>query len=147
MGTAAPFSPSSLPTAAAPMSPPIAATPAIAAAAGASTEAVVDTPQPASAVATAPAKPVLPSVNNGQQIRITNNTLAKVKSLSILAAKSGGRPYNLVENLDPFKAASAPLPAKGGCVYNIRGQFSEGSPFSIDNIDLCADPTINITVW
>ncbi len=94
--------------------------------------------------AAAPGKPGA-SVNNGQQIHITNNTGGKVKSLSIVP-KGGGAAHSLIENLEGFKSASAALP-KGGCVYNIRGQFTDGSALSIDNVDLCNDPSINITVW
>ena len=105
-----------------------------------------------SAAAAAPAaaaagKPELASVNTGQQIRITNNSPAKVKTIAIVPLKGAGGPYNLVENLDAFKAATAALPAKGGCVYSIRGQFADGSPLSVNNVDLCSDPLINITVW
>jgi len=42
---------------------------------------------------------------------------------------------------------SAPLPAGRGCVFAVHGTFADGSPLAIDNIDLCRDPLINITVW
>jgi hypothetical protein len=35
----------------------------------------------------------------------------------------------------------------GGCVYSVRGKFADGFPLAIDNVDLCRDPLINITVW
>jgi hypothetical protein len=83
----------------------------------------------------------------GQQIRIINNTAVVVATMSLIPAKGAALPRALVANLAPFNATSAPLPVGRGCVFAVHGTFADGSPLAIDNIDLCRDPLINITVW
>ncbi len=83
----------------------------------------------------------------GGQIRIVNNTAVAVASMSLIPAKGAAGARDLVANLAPFNATSAPLPAGRGCVFAVHGTFADGSPLAIDNIDLCRDPQINITVW
>jgi hypothetical protein len=97
-------------------------------------------PQPSSQLAPLPA-------GAGGQIRIINNTAVAVATMSLIPAKGPAGPHALVANLAPFNVTSAPLPAGRGCVFAVQGTFADGSPLAIDNIDLCGDPLINITVW
>jgi hypothetical protein len=83
----------------------------------------------------------------GGQIRIINNTALAVATMSLIPAKGPASPRALVANLAPFNVTSAPLPAGRGCIFAVHGTFADGSPLAIDNIDLCRDPLINITVW
>jgi hypothetical protein len=83
----------------------------------------------------------------GGQIRIINNTAVAVATMSLIPAKGPAGPHALVANLAPFNVTSAPLPAGRGCIFTVHGTFADGSPIAIDNIDLCRDPLINITVW
>jgi hypothetical protein len=88
-----------------------------------------------------------PPAGAGGQIRIINNTAVAVATMSLIPAKGPAGPHALVANLAPFNVTSAPLPAGRGCVFVVHGTFADGSPLAIDNIDLCRDPLINITVW
>jgi hypothetical protein len=83
----------------------------------------------------------------GGQIRIVNNTAIAVASMSLVPAKGPASSQPLLANLAPFNVASAPLPAGHGCIFAVHGTFADGSPLAIDNIDLCRDLLINITVW
>jgi hypothetical protein len=89
--------------------------------------------------------PPLPA-GAGGQIRIINNTAVGVATMSLIPKGPAG-PHALVANLAPFNVTSASLPAGRGCVFAVQGTFADGSPLAIDNIDLCRDPLINITVW
>jgi hypothetical protein len=88
-----------------------------------------------------------PPAGAGGQIRIINNTAVAVATMSLIPAKGPAGPHALVANLAPFNVTSASLPAGRGCVFAVQGTFADGSPLAIDNIDLCRDPLINITVW
>jgi hypothetical protein len=94
-----------------------------------------------------PSPQLAPPPAGAGQIRIINNTAVAVATMSLIPAKGPAGPHALVANLAPFNVTSAPLPAGRGCVFAVQGTFADGSPLAIDNIDLCGDPLINITVW
>lgn len=83
----------------------------------------------------------------GQYVRIINNTAVAVTAVSLVPAKRPGPPHPLVANLSPFNATNVPLPPGRGCLFAVHGTFANGAPLAIDNVDLCHDPLINITVW
>jgi len=83
----------------------------------------------------------------GQQVRVVNNTAVAVATMSLIPEKGPAGPRAFVDNLAPFNATSAALPAGRGCVFTVHGTFADGSPLAVDHLDLCRDPVINITVW
>jgi hypothetical protein len=129
-----------VPFAAAPFALPTPA--AAAAAAPEAVEASRESVQPV-----APESPAASAAPANGEVSIANNSASKIAMISIIAVKRPGKPYDLVQNLEPFSKTNAPLPPKRGCVFNVRGKFENGSPLSIDNVDLCRDPVINVTVW
>ena len=85
--------------------------------------------------------------STGQQVRVVNNTAVAVATMALIPQRGPAGPHAFVDNLAPFTATSAPLPAGRGCVFAVHGAFADGSPLTVDHLDLCRDPLINITVW
>jgi len=83
----------------------------------------------------------------GQQLRISNKTNVTIATLSILPTRGLMRPTRIAGNLRPSKSTNALLPQGQGCDFTVHGAFEDGSPIATDGVDLCRDPTINITLW
>ncbi len=134
---AAPAPESAAPAAEAPAPAPAPAAEAPAPAAntpGASTNA-----QPAKVAISKPPKKVVPTV----VIVVTNKRAVPLSEFDATPA-GAAEPKQIVANLAPGKKTSVKLTYGTSCVFDLHGDFADGSSTDMTSVDLCKHSKINL---
>jgi len=101
---------------------------------GASTNA-----QPAKVAISKPPKKVVPTV----VIVVTNKRAVPLTELDATPA-GAAEPKQIVANLGPGKKTSVKLTYGKSCVFDLHGDFADGSSTDMTSVDLCKHSKINL---
>jgi hypothetical protein len=113
--------------------------------ASAQTTAPASTPAdsaPAASVAK-PQKTAPKKVTRSVVVLITNSRSVVLTKLEA-APSDGTLPKAIVSNLAPGKKTSVKVATDKSCVFNLHGDYADGSSTDSTSVDLCRDKNVNL---
>ena len=90
------------------------------------------------------AKNANPKAGPGQ-VLVANEHAAGLKQLVLTSTSDPKKTSTMAVGLPAGAKIVGKLPAKGGCVYTIEGEFDDGTSLSADNVEVCRDRALNLT--
>jgi hypothetical protein len=79
------------------------------------------------------------------QVMVWNDHAAALKQIVLTSASDPKKATLFSKSLPAGAKAVVNLPAKGGCVYSVEGQFDDGTSISADSVEVCKDRSLNLT--
>ncbi len=99
----------------------------------------------ARAVAKKPVKKKVAASRDASKVNVVNKRSATLVELSVTSkSAASAQPQIVASGLIAGKRKTSNLAKRGGCIYDVSGEFDDESTIEVAGMDLCKDTTINL---